>query len=151
MRILKAIESIKDLQYAKIYDFILIEDSFNEALLMDSVISKSDMKPICGWINNAELVIEAIEKDLFPRTKLVLLDIRMPGVDGLECLTTMKNEVNKYVNPIVMLSSSDHSSDISKAYEHNCNGYIVKNSDIIEFRQKIKTTLEFWINVNSTI
>ena len=150
MKVFKVINEINDLQYAEMYDFILIEDSFNEAFLMDSILNKIDRDFMCAWISNASLLMEMIELNKFPMTKLILLDIRMPVIDGLECLALIKKNEHEYMQPVVMLSSSNHSSDIKQAYGFNCNGYIVKTNDLKSFREKLLTTLEFWIDVNTT-
>jgi len=149
MTILEKIESIDDVQYAKEYDFLLIEDSSNEALMMDMILIKSGKKYVCGWISDSSLLIEMVRQQKMPEAKLLLLDIRMPVFDGLECLVAIKSSGQKIKTPVVMLSSSDHDKDISKAYGLNCNGYIVKSGSMVEFREKILTTLAYWIQINT--
>ena len=140
---------MEDVQYAKKYDFLLIEDSYNEALMMDIQLAKSEKSYVCGWISDSSLLIEMIEKNMLPETKLLLIDIRMPVYDGLECLAKIRNNGYKSIVPIVMLSSSDHDKDISKAYGLHCNGYIVKSGSLIDFRERILTALHYWIEINT--
>ena len=138
------------MQYAKKYDFVLVDDSHNEVLMFDMILMRSERKYTCAWISDSALVMQMVKNGNFPETKLLLLDIRMPIYDGLECLEAMKKCSVKSRIPIVMLSSSDHDKDITMAYAQHCNGYIVKSSSMLDFRKNILTTLEYWIEINTT-
>lgn len=78
----------------------------------------------------------------------VLLDLKMPKVDGLEVLKTMKTDENLKMIPIVMLSSSRELPDLTECYNHGVNSYVVKPVDFNEFAKAVKQLGIFWAAVN---
>lgn len=82
--------------------------------------------------------------------KLIILDIKMPKVDGLEVLKRVKSHpVLKFI-PVVILTSSSIEEDIKTSYEHHANAYIVKPVSYNEFREAVKLLGKFWVTVNKT-
>jgi len=61
----------------------------------------------------------------------------------------MRNTYNYTQSPIVMLSSSDHHKDIERAYALKCSSYIVKDNNLLDFREKISTTIRYWVQLNT--
>lgn len=83
-----------------------------------------------------------------PNPDVILLDIKMPLVDGLEVLRQIKDDQRLRVIPVVMLSSSREESDILKSYRLGANAYVVKPVEFGEFVDAIKTTVSFWTDRN---
>ncbi len=80
----------------------------------------------------------------------VLLDIKMPKLDGIEVLRIIR-ESEEYKNlPIVMLTSSQMESDVMNSYKLGANGFVVKPIDFIEFVKAIKGIGYFWAILNTT-
>ncbi len=79
---------------------------------------------------------------------LVLLDVKMPKVDGLEVLRTVKEDPQLKSTPIVMLTSSRHEIDLVKSYESGANAYVVKPVDFNKFAEVVRETGQFWTRVN---
>jgi two-component system, response regulator len=84
-----------------------------------------------------------------PRPNLVLLDLRLPRVDGLEVLKTIKTTPDLLQIPVVVLTSSDAESDISKSYEYHANSYIVKPLDFKTFTKLMKDLGFYWLGWNA--
>lgn len=82
------------------------------------------------------------------RPVVVLLDLKMPKVDGLEVLRIMKSDENLRMIPVVMLTSSREKSDILESYKHHANAYVVKPVDFKELIDAIKTLGLFWAVIN---
>ena len=79
---------------------------------------------------------------------VILLDIKMPKITGLEVLKTIKgNEQLKRI-PVVMLSSSSRTPDVLDSYQYGTNAYVVKPVDFTDFMQAIKQLGLFWAAVN---
>ena len=79
---------------------------------------------------------------------LVLLDIKMPKVDGLDVLRTIKNDQRLKTIPVVMLSSSREERDVDDCYRGGSNAYVVKPLVFAEFHATIHKLGEFWLATN---
>lgn len=79
---------------------------------------------------------------------VVLLDIKMPKVDGLEVLRTMKADAQLQPIPVVMLTSSRQGPDVDECYRLGANAYVVKPVDFVQFTEAIKTIGKFWAVMN---
>jgi two-component system, response regulator len=84
-----------------------------------------------------------------PRPNLVLLDLRLPRVDGLEVLRIIKTTPDLLRIPVVILTSSDAESDIVKSYDYYANSYIVKPLDFKTFTKLMKDLGFYWLGWNS--
>jgi CheY-like chemotaxis protein len=80
----------------------------------------------------------------------VLLDLKMPKVDGLEVLQTIRNSKEYKDLPVVMLTSSQMESDVIKGYQLGANGFVVKPIDFVEFVKAIKTIGYYWAVLNTS-
>lgn len=83
-----------------------------------------------------------------PRPNFVLLDLRLPRVDGLEVLRTIKTTPELLRIPVVILTSSDAESDIAKSYDYHANSYIVKPLDFRTFTKLMKDLGFYWLGWN---
>jgi len=79
---------------------------------------------------------------------LILLDLKMPRMDGLEVLAALKKDDRFKAIPIVMLTSSREESDLVKGYNLGVNAYVVKPVDFKDFAQAIKEIGIFWAIIN---
>lgn len=133
---------------------LLVEDSADDAELMLAALAE-----YC----DAERV--AIAKDgeealdyLYRRGRhaarpsgnpvLILLDIKMPKMDGLEVLRVIKNDPSLKTIPVVMLTSSREERDLTSSYRLGTNGYVVKPLLFGELHAVLKKTAAFWLYVN---
>ncbi len=80
--------------------------------------------------------------------KLVLLDLKLPKVDGLQVLQQIKSSPACRAIPVVVLTSSGEQRDIVESYQLGVNSYIQKPVDIGQFRQTVKTLGLYWMVVN---
>jgi CheY-like chemotaxis protein len=79
---------------------------------------------------------------------LVLLDLKMPKVNGLDVLNIIKADKNLKTIPVVVLSSSRETSDLAGSYQLGVNAYVVKPLDFFEFGKAVKQLAIFWATVN---
>jgi CheY-like chemotaxis protein len=80
---------------------------------------------------------------------LVLLDIKMPKVDGLEVLRQIKSDPQLHLIPVVMLTSSAEEPDLLRSYDLGVNAYVVKPVDFTEFMTAVRQLGVFWGLVNT--
>ncbi|HRD65945.1 MAG TPA: response regulator [Candidatus Competibacter sp.] len=83
-----------------------------------------------------------------PRPALVLLDLRLPKVDGLEVLRTIKTDPMLCRIPVVILTTSAAETDVAKAYDSHANSYLVKPVDFPRFVALMETLGRYWLTWN---
>jgi CheY-like chemotaxis protein len=83
-----------------------------------------------------------------PRPQLILLDLRLPRVDGLEVLDRIKGEPGVRSIPVVVLTTSDADRDVARAYDHHANSYLVKPVDFHQFRKLMEDLGHYWLHWN---
>lgn len=81
---------------------------------------------------------------------LVLLDLKMPLLDGIGVLKEIKGSDALRNIPVVVLTSSTEPSDLQRAYDAGTNAYIAKPTEFAQFLSAMKHVCEFWININQT-
>ena len=79
---------------------------------------------------------------------MLLLDIKMPRLDGLEVLKQIRNEESLKRLPVVILSSSREESDLARSWDLGVNAYVVKPVDVDQFFNAVKTLGTFWAVIN---
>lgn len=85
-----------------------------------------------------------------PRPHVILLDLRLPKVDGLQVLEEMKRTEDLERIPVVVLTTSHADQDVGRAYEHHVNSYLVKPLDFERFSKMIDDLGFYWLRWNHT-
>ena len=88
------------------------------------------------------------ERDANDRPKLVLLDLKLPKVDGLEVLREIKSDPRTKALPVIVLTSSREEKDLVQSYQLGVNSYIQKPVDFDQFRETVKQLGLYWLVVN---
>jgi len=91
---------------------------------------------------------EYADRDLAERPKLILLDLKLPKVDGLEVLRAVKANPLTSATPIVVLTSSTEESDLVESYRLGVNSYIVKPVEFEKFVSAVKDLGLYWLLLN---
>ncbi|MDH3712300.1 MAG: response regulator [Gammaproteobacteria bacterium] len=91
---------------------------------------------------------EFADPELSPRPHLILLDLKMPKVNGIEVLQRIRAAEEFLDVPVVMLSSSDAEPDVEQAYGLHVNSYLVKPLDFGQFAQLMDDVGYYWLNWN---
>ena len=86
-------------------------------------------------------------RDVSVKPRLILLDLNMPRMDGLETLRRLRADERTKLLPIVMLTASDNSTDQAEAYRLEVNGYVDKLSDV-PFPEMVKRIADYWLGLN---
>jgi CheY-like chemotaxis protein len=101
----------------------------------------SDGSEALAYLNERGVGTEALRH----LPDMILLDINMPGMDGLELLREIKNNPALRAIPIAMLTTSEAPRDIRAAYERGANAYLAKPDGFHEFREMLKELGQFWL------
>lgn len=87
---------------------------------------------------------EYTDSSLFPRPGIILMDIRMPVMGGIECLQAIRADSHLKLIPVIMLTTSKQDEDHLRSYELGCNTFIEKPVDFEKFSQVIRTIQIYW-------
>lgn len=127
----------------KSLNILLIEDDSIEVMKFNRVIDKLEVKHKILEANNGEDALSFFEnQSVLP--DIILLDLNMPKLNGLEFLSVLKNnESLKYI-PVIVLSTSCYEKDILAAYKLGIAGYILKPLKFEDYIARIKVILNYW-------
>jgi len=134
---------------------LLIEDDAAHAELIMRFLQNHPKPSRVYHVADGEAALEYLHRrgeyadpETSPHPHLVLLDLRIPKVDGLEVLRKIKADDALRHLPVVVLTTSEANGDIAQAYEYNANGYVVKPMGFDEFAQLIDDLASFWLGWN---
>lgn len=136
-------------------EILLVEDSINDAELTIREMKKHNLANELFHVKDGEEALDYIfgtgvfaNRLIEHRPKLVLLDIQMPKVNGIEVLQKIKSDDRTKTIPVVMLTSSKEDPDIKRCYELGANSYIVKPVNFEAFTVAIKSIHYYWLLLN---
>jgi two-component system response regulator len=137
-------------------EILLVEDNINDAELTIRELNKFNMTNNLFHVKNGEEALDFIFatgkfaglRDVQSTPKVVLLDIQMPKVNGIEVLQKIKTDSRTKTVPVVVLTSSRESPDVQKCYDLGANSYIVKPVNFEGFAQAIKNLGYYWVLLN---
>jgi CheY-like chemotaxis protein len=122
---------------------LLVEDNLIEVMKMRRTVSLLDLKHNIIVANNGEDALQHLEdKSKFP--DLILLDLNMPKVGGIEFLAILKNNDDIKHIPTVILTTSDNQKDLEECYRLGVSGYVLKPLKYDDYVEKIKNVLSYW-------
>ena len=128
---------------------LLVEDSANDIELTLAALQDSHVaNPVVVLRNGAEALTYLEHNQSAGQPVVVLLDIKMPKVSGIEVLRAIKSNPRLSQLPVVMLTSSREGPDIDECYRTGANAYVVKPVEFDQFSQAVKDVGRFWAVVN---
>ncbi|MFH0974203.1 MAG: response regulator [Spirochaetota bacterium] len=143
------------MDFPEAVDILLVEDNPHDTELTRRALKKLnlDVKLYVvedGWQALEFLFCEGIYKDrnIIYKPKVIMLDLKLPKVDGLKVLTIIKADQRTNRIPVVILSSSKEDPDIKTAYDLGANSYVVKPVDFDSFMDSISHLGFYWLLVN---
>lgn len=130
-------------------DILLIEDSLSDSEMTIRVLTKNHLAKNLIHVEDGAAALDYIfGGDQIKKPKVIILDLNMPKISGLEVLHKIReNPKTKFV-PIVVLSSSKEPSDVHRCYEMGVNSYLVKPVEFRQFNQTIMNLVQYWLNLN---
>ena len=120
-----------------------IDDNPIERMKFKRVMDKLETKHSYEIYNDAMTALDALLKDNDP-PNLVLVDLNMPAMDGVEFISCAKADERFHYTPFVVLSSSGYQGDVVESYGVGAVGYIEKPVDFGDYKNQIRTILEYW-------
>ena len=135
-------------------DILLVEDNPNDAELAMRALRKGKLANHITWVKDGAEALEFIFRtgayagrpDQYPR--LILLDLKLPKMDGIEVLKRLKADERTRVIPVVMITSSAEESDVIESYKLGVNSYVVKPVEFDQFSETVAKAGFYWMLMN---
>ena len=122
---------------------LLIEDDMIEVMKLNRTISKLDYPHKIIEANNGEDALKILyKKDRLP--DIILLDLNMPKLNGIEFLSILKNDNELKYIPTVILTTSNNRKDMLECYKIGVSGYVIKPLKFKDYVELIKRVLDYW-------
>ncbi len=129
-------------------EILLVEDNPNDAELAIRALKKNNLANNLVHLEDGQEALDYLYDDSNEMPKLILMDVKMPRVDGIEVLRKLKSDEKRKIIPVVMLTSSKEDKDIIEAYNLGVNAYIVKPVDFDQFVKAVTQLGFFWMILN---
>lgn len=144
--------SIK-LENKRLLNLLLVEDDEDHAHFIMSVLKKDGLVVRnIWWVKNGQEAIDYLSKTkkIMDNPNIILLDIKMPIMNGFEVLKWLKANDKYKIIPVIILTTSGMSEDIQKALQIGANDYLVKPVRWVSFKRKIREFGKYWSYVSDS-
>ena len=136
-------------------EILLVEDNPTDAELTMRALKRKNLANRLVWVKDGAEALDFIyaqgqfqDRDPEDLPRLILLDLRMPKVDGFEVLKKIKaNEITRKI-PVVVLTSSQQDQDVVESYKLGVNSYVSKPVEFDEFIDAVSTLGLYWMLIN---
>jgi CheY-like chemotaxis protein len=136
-------------------DILLVEDNPNDAELAIRALKRHNLANNLVLVHDGEEALDFMfcrgqyqGRNQSDRPRLVLLDLKLPKVDGLEVLKALKSDQRTRITPIVVLTTSKEERDVLRSFDLGANSYIVKPVDFEKFTEAVKELGLYWLVLN---
>jgi chemotaxis family two-component system response regulator Rcp1 len=130
-------------------EILLVDDDSEEAELTMTTLRQGRVANRVLWVEDGEDALAVLRKEgrfaHAPRPELVLLDLNMPRMGGMEVLAEIKRHPDWRRLPVIIMTSSSAETDILNAYDRHANCFITKPVDVKEFVEAVRSIEDFWL------
>jgi CheY-like chemotaxis protein len=130
---------------------LLVEDNAGDAVLLREAFNSFGIDQDIEVVTDGERALAALSNyealDAAGRPDLVLLDLNLPGLNGKEVLSSIRNNPTFQTLPVIVLSSSSAATDIADAYALRANAYVVKPTEMSGYLDMVRKLYDFWLNL----
>lgn len=136
-------------------EILLVEDNAHDAEMTIMALEENNLSNHLVWLKDGREALDFIfaegkyaNRDVKMLPKVLLLDLKLPKVGGLDVLREIRADSRTELMPVVVLTSSKEDKDIIDSYELGVNSYIVKPVDFDKFAQSVKEVGYYWVLTN---
>lgn len=129
---------------------LLVEDNVDDEVLALRALRKSKVSDEVVVVRDGQEALDFLfgQAPERPRPRLILLDLNLPRVSGLEVLRQLRAHQGTALLPVVVLTTSDEDRDRLESYQLGANSYVKKPIDYRDFTEMMKLLSDFWLNTN---
>lgn len=131
-------------------EILLVEDNPDDAALTIRTLRKNHLANRLLHVEDGQEALDYLFKPDTALPRLILLDLKMPRVDGIEVLKKLKGDPQRKQIPVVILTSSREERDLIESYHLGVNAYVVKPVDFNQFVSAVTELGMFWLILNQT-
>ena len=125
-------------------DIRLVERAFVKGRILNKLYTVRDGEEAMEFLTNTG---RYTDKTVTPQPGLILLDLNMPKVSGMEVLKWLKDDENLHSIPVVVLTTSDMEKDIQFAYDYGASTFITKPVEFSNFLEAVVTLGKYWLQI----
>jgi two-component system, response regulator len=136
-------------------DILIVEDNQNDALLTIRSLKQHNLASSLVHVTDGQAAVDYLfakgaysERNPLNLPKVVLLDLKLPKLNGLEVLSLIRGDPRTQILPVVILTSSQEESDLIESYKLGANSYIVKPVEFENFSKAIVDVGLYWLLLN---
>jgi len=137
---------------------LLVEDDEDDALLTTRALRKINLANEIVVVNDGALALDYLfatgdyaDRDARELPEIVLLDLKLRQINGLEVLRRMREDKRTRLLPVIILTSSEEERDIAECYKHGANSVVRKPVDLTRFAEAVRKLGCYWLVVNERI
>lgn len=136
-------------------EILLVEDNPTDAELTIRALKEQNLANKLVWVRDGEQALDFVfgtgafaGRHVMRPPRVILLDLRLPKIDGLEALQKIKADARTRMIPVVVLSSSTQDKDIVESYKLGVNSYVAKPVQFEEFAKVVSLLGLYWLLIN---
>ena len=129
-------------------EILLVEDNPQDAEMTQRALRQHNLVNRLHWVKDGAEALEYLLANDRQKPKLVLLDLKMPKVDGIEVLRRIKADASLRAIPVVIMTSSNEERDVVETYRLGVNSYIVKPVEFEAFLETVTKIGLYWVLTN---
>ncbi|HSH01339.1 MAG TPA: response regulator [Anaerolineae bacterium] len=134
-----------------LFPILLVEDSKHDVRFVKRAFKMNNIPNPLHVVPHGQACLDYLyhrgdytDHDAFPRPGIILMDIRMPVMDGIECLRHIKSDDDLSLIPVIMLTTSREDTDRVLSYKLGCNTFIQKPVDFPKFAEAVNGIQSYW-------
>lgn len=128
---------------------MLLEDNDFHGMLIMRTFERLRFKGKIDWVRDGRAALDYLrECEMTGLPKLVMLDLRLPKLDGHEVLREMKSSKRLKIIPVVVLTTSTNNEDLKKAYSNHVNSYLTKPLSFDDLQKTVEDIKKYWFECN---
>lgn len=139
------------MEHPETMNVLVVEDDVAHAKIIRRAFEGSSDAGSVQYVWDGDLALDYVygrgpysDRTRYPFPDMILLDLCMPRMDGIDVLKTLKSDETTRKIPVIILTTSNRSTDVNDCYQCGANGFVVKPIDFGEFSRKVQDIHRFW-------
>ena len=138
------------------FRILVADDSEDDVVLLKRAFLRAGIDAAIEFVSDGQDAVDYLggrapfdDRQRFPLPKLMMLDVKMPGVDGFDVLEWLRRQPGLRGLPVIMWSSSEQQEDVNRAYALGANSYLAKPTQTDRFEEMVKAIELYWMKTSA--